>query len=153
MSAYGREPIGNDVLAKLWDDMDCGYKMSQPEAETWAKTINGIIEKEVDAVVTNAKNVELAYRKLLWLSHFHPIAQLYGDDGEMQCVNCAKYGVTDYLRQPLAECERAADLAKLERANDVMTTVERVTKENEALRKDIADAINALRVNIIENRP
>jgi hypothetical protein len=53
------------------------------------------------------------YRQLLWSSHGHE--GQYGDDGEMQCGKCAKYGVWDYKRAPLADVEATYGKAQLER--------------------------------------
>jgi hypothetical protein len=38
-------------------------------------------------------------REYLFLSHGH--SGQYVDDGELQCVQCAPYGVVDYSREPL----------------------------------------------------
>jgi len=43
--------------------------------------------------------VEIKLREYLWLSHEHQ--GLYGDDGEMQCCECARFGVIDYKREDL----------------------------------------------------
>ncbi|MFN7999273.1 MAG: hypothetical protein U0Q18_36990 [Bryobacteraceae bacterium] len=51
---------------------------------------------------SDEKEREMATRKLLWLSHGHPLAALYGDDGEMQCARCTG-GHWDYRRAPLDE--------------------------------------------------
>lgn len=54
------------------------------------------------------------YRYMMWISHGH--SGLYGDDGEMQCGLCAKYGCYDYKNALLAEVEAAYQKANLERA-------------------------------------
>lgn len=36
----------------------------------------------------NVAKQELGWRKMLWLSHGCPFEALYGDDGEMHCVEC-----------------------------------------------------------------
>jgi hypothetical protein len=48
-------------------------------------------------------------RRFLWLHHGH--SGLYGDDGEMQCSRCSKFGVWDYRREPLAKLLDAAENA------------------------------------------
>lgn len=45
-------------------------------------------------------------RRFLWLRHGHK--GMYGDDGEMQCGECAKYHCSDYKRAPLEEVISAA---------------------------------------------
>jgi hypothetical protein len=57
--------------------------------------------------------MEFKYRRLLWLVHGH--RGIYGDDGEMQCGECAKFGCDDYKRAPLVDVERAAAATRLER--------------------------------------
>lgn len=42
---------------------------------------------------------EKSLREYLWMSHGH--TGMYGDDGEMQCAECCKYGCSDYKRKPL----------------------------------------------------
>ncbi len=57
-----------------------------------------------------SKEAELKLRKYLWLSHGH--TGQYGDDGEMQCMNCSKYGIVDYKREPLEKVIDTAIKAK-----------------------------------------
>ena len=46
----------------------------------------------------------LTLRKMLWLSHGH--TGMYGDDGEMQCGQCAvEYGFWDWKRTSIGEIE------------------------------------------------
>lgn len=72
-----------------------------------------------------AHEVELKYRKELWLNHGHGWA-LYGDDGEMQCSKCTP--VCDYLRAPLAVVEHIAQHARLIRAADAVTLVDELRR-------------------------
>lgn len=53
-------------------------------------------------------------RHLMWIHHGH--SMIYGDDGEMQCGECAKYGCWDYRNAPLAEVRKAYQMAIFERA-------------------------------------
>ena len=57
--------------------------------------------------------LELELRQLLWWNHGHD--QLYGDDGEMQCGQCLKYGCGDYKRAPLAKLREGYNLARANR--------------------------------------
>src|SRR3990170_4300361 len=50
-----------------------------------------------------------AVRKWLWLNHGHQ--GQYGDDGEMQCAACLRYGVVDYKRDALERLLGAAGKA------------------------------------------
>lgn len=63
-------------------------------------------------IVNDQRGWERDVRAYLWLSHGHQ--GMYGDDGEMQCVECAPYGVMDYKRQPLADVVRAASQARID---------------------------------------
>jgi hypothetical protein len=54
--------------------------------------------------VTRAREIEMKYRKVLWMGHGHD--HLYGDDGEMQCTQCPSLA-WDYRRAPLEVLERA----------------------------------------------
>jgi hypothetical protein len=56
--------------------------------------------------IEELNEAELAARYILWSSHGHD--GLYGDDGEMQCVKCAPYGLTDYKREPLTKVRLVA---------------------------------------------
>ena len=72
-----------------------------------------------DAALRRAKGegmeeLEQKYRKELWLNHGHH--GLYGDDGEMQCIECHPYGATDYKRDPLDKVEHATFRARMARA-------------------------------------
>jgi hypothetical protein len=49
-------------------------------------------------------------RHYLWLGHGH--RGMYGDDGEMQCIECARFGLSDYKRKPLADVIRVAAAAR-----------------------------------------
>jgi hypothetical protein len=50
---------------------------------------------------------EFKLRVYLWLSHGHAEC-LYGDDGEMQCQTCMKFGVWDYKRDNISKLINAA---------------------------------------------
>lgn len=63
------------------------------------------------AALREAKAVEMKYRQKLWLGHGH--RGVYGDDGEMQCGECAPR--FDFKRQSLEDCETAYNLAQLKR--------------------------------------
>lgn len=47
-----------------------------------------------------APQEEQRIRQYLWLSHGHQ--GVYGDDGEMQCGECARFGEYDYKRAPIS---------------------------------------------------
>ena len=75
-----------------------------------------------DAALRRAKGegmeeLEQKYRKELWLNHGHH--GLYGDDGEMQCIECHPYGATDYKRDPLDKVEHATFRARMARAAQI----------------------------------
>lgn len=56
--------------------------------------------------------LEQEVRHLMWTHHGH--AGIYGDDGEMQCGECAKYGCWDYRNAPLGEVRKAYQMARFE---------------------------------------
>jgi len=77
---------------------------------------------DMDAALRRAKGegmeeLEQKYRKELWLNHGHH--GLYGDDGEMQCIECHPYGATDYKRDPLDKVEHATFRARMARAAQI----------------------------------
>lgn len=45
--------------------------------------------------------VEKELRLRLWMGHGHQ--GMYGDDGEMQCAECLRFGPYDYKRAPIRE--------------------------------------------------
>ncbi|GAF78963.1 unnamed protein product, partial [marine sediment metagenome] len=56
------------------------------------------------------REIEIKLRRYLWLSHGH--RGIYGDDGEMQCSECAPFGVIDYKRDDLEKVILATIKAK-----------------------------------------
>lgn len=59
------------------------------------------------------EKTERRIREYLWLSHGHQ--GMYGDDGEMQCGMCVKFGMFDYKREPLSKLIEAVDRVCRER--------------------------------------
>ena len=81
-----------------------------------------VTKADHDAALRRAKGegmeeLEQKYRKELWLNHGHH--GLYGDDGEMQCIECHPYGATDYKRDPLDKVEHATFRARMARAAQI----------------------------------
>ncbi len=74
-------------------------------------------------LVAMAKEI-LKLRSMLWLSHGHK--RVYGDDGEMQCGDCAfKYGFYDWKRTPIDEIK-----AKIFQANlNALGSLKNIKKE------------------------
>ena len=68
---------------------------------------------EEQYIVLRLRDVESELRRLMWLSHNH--SGIYGDDGEMQCGECAKFGCWDYKHAPLDDVRKAYSAACLER--------------------------------------
>ena len=53
-------------------------------------------------------------RRMLWLGHGHK--GMYGDDGEMQCGECAsEYGFWDWKRTPINEIQSKITKANLKK--------------------------------------
>lgn len=88
------------------------------------------IEEEIDYTLTVSRaqipissanasspvvdDLEMELRQFMWLGHGH--TGQYGDDGEMQCVQCAPFGMCDYKREPLSkvrETFRAVQLSRI----------------------------------------
>lgn len=61
---------------------------------------------EVERMTTEA-------RQFMWLGHGH--SGQYGDDGEMQCDMCSKFGCVDYKREPLEKVKETFRAAQMER--------------------------------------
>lgn len=57
--------------------------------------------------------IELELRRMMWLGHGH--AGMYGDDGEMQCMECQPYGVVDYRNEPLDKVRETFRAVQMER--------------------------------------
>jgi len=70
---------------------------------------------DVASLQQQVREQEHEIRNLMWLNHGH--VMIYGDDGEMQCGQCAKFGCWDYKNAPLAEVRNAYNLAFLERVS------------------------------------
>ncbi len=88
-----------------------------PSPELYHHTIIVDFKRQLatlQAQLRQVLEVEHKYRKELWLGHRHH--GMYGDDGEMQCIECHPYGVTDYKRDPLDKVEHAAFQARIHRA-------------------------------------
>lgn len=73
----------------------------------------GNIHANIRALKANTRELELELRKHLWLGHGH--TGMYGDDGEMQCMECAKYGCADYKHEPMNKVLEAFRLAQIDR--------------------------------------
>jgi len=63
-------------------------------------------EKETPARKEISESSEDALRRYLWASHGH--RGLYGDNGEMQCGECCKFGALDYKKDPIDDVIKAA---------------------------------------------
>jgi hypothetical protein len=75
--------------------------LPRSEFMVWIDVVRGKVQPpppEVERVIAPA--VERRIRAYLWLTHGH--TGQYGDDGEMQCRACVKFGAWDYKRTPLA---------------------------------------------------
>lgn len=57
--------------------------------------------------------IELELRRMMWLGHGH--TGMYGDDGEMQCMECRPFGVVDYKREPLDKVRETFRAVQMER--------------------------------------
>ena len=67
-------------------------------------------------IVALAKEI-LKLRQMLWRSHGHK--GMYGDDGEMQCGECAKeYGFWDWKRTDINEVESKIQTANLKKFSE-----------------------------------
>lgn len=84
--------------------------------------------------------LEMELRQLMWLSHGH--LGLYGDDGEMQCGSCSKYGCWDYRNGPLDEVRKAYQAACHERMAKHLNPPPS-TREEPALFASLEAAANA----------
>jgi len=53
-----------------------------------------------------------AVRMYLWLNHGHHM--MYGDDGEMQCVECMPFGLIDYKREPFSKVIKISEEVRMQ---------------------------------------
>lgn len=65
---------------------------------------------------------QLRVRYLMWMNHGH--TRGYGDDGEMQCSACAKYGCWDYRNAPMEEVNAAYQRANMDRIRALASTTD-----------------------------
>ena len=70
----------------------------------------GCMCHEVASLKQSLEAQEQELRTLMWIHHGH--TGIYGDDGEMQCGECAKYGCNDYRNAPISEVRKAYQMAK-----------------------------------------
>lgn len=70
-------------------------------------------ESALSAQNEEMKGQELELRRMMWLGHGH--RGIYGDDGEMQCSECARFGCWDYLRSPLEDVRKSYNAALADR--------------------------------------
>jgi hypothetical protein len=115
------EEIAETVLSR------CAHHYSHPELnlgrsvntrDEAVRVATEIIAAAIhEATARDARIAELEreLRYMMWIGHGH-FAALYGDDGEMQCCRCIKYGVDDYKRAPLDAVRNAYKAARLELA-------------------------------------
>ena len=106
----------------VWEHALFNYNPKRPDSTKKDKTVEVITKADHDAALRHAKaegmeELEQKYRKELWLNHGHH--GLYGDDGEMQCIECHPYGATDYKRDPLDKVEHATFRARMARAAQI----------------------------------
>ena len=69
-----------------------------------------LFEKLASPGLPSKLSNEFELRKYLWLTHGHK--GTYGDDGEMQCQECMRFGLWDYKREPLEKVVRVAIQAR-----------------------------------------
>lgn len=89
--------------------------------------------------------VEYEIRKYLCFSHGH--SGQYGDDGELQCSQCAPYGLWDYRRAPLQQVIDVVQGINFERNMKTLKDaggMESIINKIEVKRKAI-QALNVLR--------
>lgn len=76
-----------------------------------------------------AQSTELKIRMFLWLGHGHQ--GQYGDDGEMQCGECARFGIIDYKREPLDKVAETARIASLDSGLKALRAAQHLKREQE----------------------
>lgn len=94
------------------------------ENERLTKEYSHLLKLRSDSVATLAiRDAEL--RRLMWLSHGH--LGIYGDDGEMQCIECG----ADYKRDSLGKVRDAYKLACRKRGERVLEKLKLTENEGE----------------------
>lgn len=106
------EEVEFDENHASWGNADDSYEhgYARGHADGYNNAINACRKAVEEAGVVNIPEQEL--REYLWLNHGH--LGLYGDDGEMQCGECSKYGIIDYKRNPLDKVIKAAINARID---------------------------------------
>jgi len=85
---------------------------------------------------------EMQLREYLWASHGHQ--GLYGDDGEMQCGECAPFGCIDYKREPIEKVITACIKA---RENVNLKALSKKSAPSSAMtREELVGIIKSVRV-------
>jgi hypothetical protein len=112
----GREPHGFEAWWQQWK------QSSDASLDSWNKTC---AQKAWDAALKAPSPerwiapehdyfcLEQELRTVMWLNHGH--TGMYGDDGEMQCSECSKFGCWDYRNAPMDEVRKAYQMARFER--------------------------------------
>ena len=74
-----------------------------------------LLKARAEKAEKSAKDLEGEVRQMMWLGHGH--MGMYGDDGEMQCSECSKFGMWDYKREPIGKVRETFLAAQMERAS------------------------------------
>lgn len=79
-------------------------KMVEDDLGEWVRFEHHILENETASrdSQSSVPSEEVKLRKLLWLHHGCQKHRLYGDDGEMQCLQCG----LDFKRETANALER-----------------------------------------------
>lgn len=132
------DEIGKSVTNKIW--LAC---LPLDRLTTLKNDISQAIRTEVEKERVKYKGLENKYRKKIWLSHGCS-STLYGDDGEMQCLNVKKHSFIDFKRQPIDEIEKKLfDFGVVE-----ICYSQKLDKRIKALRKALILASNALECSL-----
>lgn len=90
---------------------------------------------------------EMELRRLMWLSHGHH--GIYGDDGEMQCAECGRFGCWDYKNAPLDEVRATFYKAK----ESLMLAASKSSAEGESKPMLIEETISSITVDNVTLAP
>jgi hypothetical protein len=89
-------------------ESDTNYFRSRSEWIVYARILEGALTEserlrgiplKPQPDSSSIPEIELELRQMMWLGHGH--TGMYGDDGEMQCMECLPFGVVDYKCEPL----------------------------------------------------
>ncbi len=93
--------LGLEVSRHLTETRKDAAEQSRAASQLADALLRKDEELAEDRRLAVSEDDQQAVRMYLWLNHGHHM--MYGDDGEMQCVECMPFGIVDYKREPFSK--------------------------------------------------